>query len=184
VLDAAASPAPVTDAALGAGSPPSELLAARDSLAQGIICGPWALAFSFNWARHIVEQFELTSVPKSPVWLLGAANVDGNIIPVVDLATYLNPEASAAAMRSHLRGQQRLLVGGLTAQDAGDAVAFIFNHLPQQLRYKRSSKKIAGLPHKLQELCDGSATDAAGQLYLEVNPERLMDALSQELSTL
>jgi chemotaxis signal transduction protein len=159
--------------------------AAHERLAQGIVCGPWALAFSFNWARTIVEQFDLVAVPKAPLWLVGAANVDGNIVPVVDLALYVNPQALPEAMGGQGSAQRRLLVGGMGGGNAEEAVAIIFSHLPQQLRYQpRDIAGVAGLPARLRDICNAYAQDANGQMFLEIDSQRLTDAMAQELSVL
>ncbi len=152
------------------------------SLAQGIVCGPWALALSYTWARQIVENFELTAIPKSPAWLLGATNVEGNILPVVDLGVYFSPELGATSATPSV---ERLLVGGMTADGADDAVAIVFHALPQQLRYTPVPLDYANaLPAKLREVCDAVAQDKSGNNFLEINSERLMAALSDELSQL
>jgi chemotaxis signal transduction protein len=157
-------------------------LAPAQSLAQGVICGPWALALSYDWARQIIENFELTAIPKAPPWLLGATNVEGSILPVVDLGLYFSPELGAT---SATQTTQRLLVGGMTADSAEDAVAIAFHSLPQQLRYSASPLDYAGsLPPKLREVCDAVAHDASGNNFLEINSERLLAALSDELSQL
>jgi chemotaxis signal transduction protein len=151
-------------------------------LAQGILCGTWALAFPFDWARQIVDTFELSPVPKAPLWLLGAANVDGNILPVVDLNAYLSNNAPSAIR------QQRLLIGGLsgelsTADSTGDAIAIAFDGLPQQLGYDRRELTYAGaLPVRLRELCVGVGSNATGDEFLEIDAQRLFAALSDELS--
>jgi chemotaxis signal transduction protein len=177
----------VSDAALAFDLPPAATpsvrgaAAAGERLAQGIVCGPWAMAFSFEWARTIVEQYELVPVPKAPPWLAGAANVDGNIIPVIDLALYVNPEAQGVPVGAH----RRLLVGGLNADGAEEAVAVIFSQLPLQLRYLRQDLSgIAGLPARLRDICAGYALDASGQMFLEIDVDRLSEALAQELSAL
>lgn len=149
--------------------------------AQGIVCGSWALAFSFDWARQIVEDFDISAIPKAPPWLLGAANIEGSIIPVVDLAVYF----STVTVHSKAPPHQRLLVGGLIALGAEDAIAFIFNDLPQQLRYEVQELTYAGaLPSKLREVCDAVASDVSGQNYLEINIDKLLVALAEELSQL
>ena len=151
-------------------------------LAQGILCGSWALAFPFDWARQIVDQFELSPVPKSPGWLLGAANVDGNILPVIDLQAYL-----AGGLPTTMR-QQRLLIGGLSgaqssADTTGDAIAIAFEGLPQQLGYEPRELTYAGaLPPRLRELCTGVGSNAAGHEFLEIDAQRLLLALSDELA--
>ena len=151
-------------------------------LAQGILCGAWALAFPFDWARQIVDTFELSPVPKSPGWLLGAANVDGNILPVIDLNAYLSN-----SMPTSIR-QQRLLIGGISgalssADATGDAIAIAFEGLPQQLGYEKRELTYAGaLPPRLRELCIGVGSNAAGHEFLEIDAERLLAALSDELA--
>ncbi len=151
-------------------------------LAQGILCGAWALAFPFDWARQIADKFELSPIPKAPEWLLGGTNVDGNILPVVDLARYLG-----SAQVQNMARQQRLLIGGLShliSTDAtGDAIALMFEGLPQQLSYEpREISFAAALPPRLRELCSGVATNPAGQEFLEIDANRLMEALSDELA--
>ncbi len=151
-------------------------------LAQGILCGAWALAFPFDWARQIVDTFELSPVPKSPGWLLGAANVDGNILPVIDLNAYLSNSMSTSTR------QQRLLIGGISgalssADATGDAIAIAFEGLPQQLGYEKRELTYAGaLPPRLRELCIGVGSNAAGHEFLEIDAERLLAALSDELA--
>jgi chemotaxis signal transduction protein len=150
-------------------------------LAQGILCGSWALAFSFDWASQIVDEFELSPVPKAPLWLLGAANVDGNILPVVDLSAYLGLSTAASA------NKKRLLVGGMvsgsSAEGSADAIALAFEGLPQQLGYEGRELTYANaLPLRLRELCTGVGSNAAGHEFLEIDAKRLITALSDELA--
>jgi chemotaxis signal transduction protein len=150
-------------------------------LAQGIVCGSWALAFSFDWARQIVEEFELSPIPKAPSWLLGSANIEGNIVPVIDLGIYFSPTTANLQTPAN----QRLLVGGITAAGADDAVAFVFGGLPQQLNYESQTLTYGGaLPDKLHEVCDAVANDLSGRNFLEINVEKLMAVLADELSLL
>ena len=152
-------------------------------LAQGILSGAWALAFPFDWARQIVDTFELSPIPKAPEWLLGGTNVDGNILPVVDLARYLGSAQVQTAAR-----QQRLLIGGLSihqsgADSTGDAIAIAFEGLPQQLRYEPSPLTYASsLPERLREICVGVGSNAARQEFLEIDAARLVDILSEGLA--
>lgn len=150
-------------------------------LAQGILCGAWALALPFDWARQIVDEFELSPVPKAPPWLLGATNIDGNILPVVDLSVYLGLATASAPQR------QRLLIGGTidasSADSTGDAICLAFEGLPQQLGYERRELTYGGaLPPRLRELCVGVGSNAAGHEFLEIDAARLLAALSDELA--
>lgn len=129
-----------------------------------------------------MDTFELSPIPKAPPWLLGGTNVDGNILPVVDLSVYLGL-STASGLR-----QQRLLIGGLSAAQSsadttGDAIAIAFEGLPQQLGYETRELTYAGvLPHKLRELCTGLGNNAAGHEFLEIDAKRLHAALSDELA--
>jgi chemotaxis signal transduction protein len=150
-------------------------------LAQGIIVGAWALAFPFDWARQIVDDFELSPIPKAPPWLLGATNVDGNILPVVDLSVYLGVSTPSTA------NKPRLLIGGkmdhTSADSTGDAIAIAFEGLPQQLGYEPRELTYAGaLPPRLRELCIGVGSNATGHEFLEIDDQRLLSALSEELA--
>lgn len=150
-------------------------------LAQGIVCGQWALAFSFDWARQIEDHFELSAIPKAPNWLSGAANIAGSIVPVIDLARYFGHGIADTAHPS----RQRLLVGGLAGADAEEAIAFAFTGLPTQLKYLPEKLSYPGaLPLKLREVCDGVARDAGGRDFLEINIARLKATLADELSLL
>ncbi|NJM43116.1 MAG: hypothetical protein HC858_02355 [Brachymonas sp.] len=151
-------------------------------LAQGILCGAWALAFPFDWAKQIVDEYELTPIPKAPDWLVGGTNVDGNIVPVVNLAVYLGT-APAVPTTS----QPRLLIGGmadiLAADAAADSVALLFEGLPQQLNYEpQALTYAAALPPRLRELCGAVARNSQGQEFLEIDAVQLMAALSDELA--
>ena len=155
--------------------------AAVRKLAQGIQCGDFSLAFGFDWARQIVEQFELIPIPRAPSWVLGAVNVNGVIVPVVELSNYFSESPVPAQL---LRGQ-RLLVGGIRDEDAEGALAVVFSLTPAQLDYETSPwSDLSVLPMRLQEVCAGSATDDQGRSYIEINPMKLMDALSAELSVI
>ena len=148
-------------------------------LAQGVQCGDFLLAFHFQWARQIVEQFDLVPIPRAPSWMLGAVNVNGLIVPVVDLSNYFTHSTAPAQLQ---RGQ-RLLLGGLQAEDADNALAVVFTQTPTQLEYH--PQPIAtpdALPARLQEVCLSTAVDDQSRTYLEIDPTKLMDALSAELS--
>jgi chemotaxis signal transduction protein len=150
-------------------------------LAQGVQCGTLLLAFNFDWARQIVDQFELVPVPRAPSWILGAVNVNGLIVPVVDLANYFSGVGTPAQLA---RGQ-RLLIGGVQSEDADGALALAFSLTPVQLEYTpQPLADLQAMPVRLQEVCRGAAIDDQGRVFIEIDPERLMDALSAELSVI
>ena len=141
-------------------------------LAQAVECGPWPLAFPFTWARSIIEDYELSEVPHAPVWLLGAANVDGRVVPVIELALYLDPtwrpDPAATAM---------LLVGG----EGEDAAGIVFRGLPAIARAQPGTAPPAA-PPALAEFVAGTAGDGSGRHWVLVDAPALLDALSAELA--
>ena len=150
-------------------------------LAQGIVCGKLNLAFTFDWARQIVESYELVSIPRAPSWVLGAVNVNGAIVPVVDLFNYFS-ESNQPAQAER---DQRLLVGGIQAEDSEAALAVVFSQSAVQLEYATQPIGQSDvLPRRLLEVCRGIAQDDRGKQYLEIDSSKLMDALSIELSVI
>ena len=154
--------------------------AAPLQLAQGILCGELRLAFTFAWARQIVDEFDLVALPRAPGWVLGAVSINGSIVPVVDLSSYFTQSAQPAQPQ---RGQQ-LLVGGIQAEDAEAALAVVFSQTPVQLEYEPQPLNSASnaLMPRMLDVCSGTAADDQGNQYFQIDTERLMDALSVELS--
>jgi chemotaxis signal transduction protein len=105
--------------------------------AQGIQCGSLNVAFSFAWARSIVEDFSLTPIPNAPAWLLGAANIEGEIVPVFDLVLWVGAGASGLPSNAPGAGRTRLLVGGHGDKRA----AIIFSGSARMVRYAAGSQK-------------------------------------------
>ncbi|WKB51389.1 chemotaxis protein CheW [Eleftheria terrae] len=155
---------------------PSPSHAAADgpspALAQGVQCGPWWLAFPFSWARSIVEELQLSEVPHAPPWLAGAANVDGKVVPVFDLALYLDPELPPTTGPGALA-----LLGG-----EGEQVAAIaFRGLPAMAR-PQAGLEAPATPAALAEFVVGAATDEGGRAWALIDAAALMEALSAELA--
>jgi chemotaxis signal transduction protein len=155
---------------------------------QTITCGGWSLALNIQWANTIVDTFELVKIPRAPGWLIGAVNIDGSIIPVVDLSVYFVPNAAPMAIdRRH-----RILVGGKREEGAeggagNDGVfAILFSGLPMQIDYTRESMEAAVvIPERLRELCLGMAKSSAGgntgRAHFEMDTDRLVEFLSLSL---
>ena len=150
---------------------PGNLPAAEAERAQGIDCGGLAVALPYRWARQVVERFELSQVPRSPAWLAGAANVDGQVLPVIDLAAWAWPDRPPRA-----EGRERLLVGG----DGDQALALRFHGLPVLLRAADGAAP-ASMP--LTEFVIGSAQGGAdARAWPLLDMARLAQALGDQLS--
>lgn len=152
--------------------------AAETCTAQAIQCGPWSLALSFDWAHTIVDQFELVNIPNAPAWLIGAANLDGGIVPVVDLAAYVEPGQKTATTDQ----RRRLLLGGRTDGSNENAVAIVFSGLPFQIQHTREPLGAGmAIPDRLRDICRGSARSDSGRAHLDIDTHRLIDNLSMRL---
>ncbi len=152
-----------------------------EAMAQLIQCRGLPLAFSYEWVTQIVDQFDLVPVPKAPEWFVGAANIDGMIVPVVDLGRYFAPETKSEAIGR----QHRLLLGGRIGDSNEQALAILFSGLPFQIAYERAplasgSKmtQLPPLPESLAELCQGLAVQADGKLAYEICGNELVAVLS------
>jgi chemotaxis signal transduction protein len=122
--------------------------------AQAINCGGVAMALPFTWARAVVETFELSPAPNAPPWLVGAVNVDGHILPVLDVAAWLDASHTHAPDRN-----ARLLVGG----EGENQFALLFQGLPLMVRYAPEGRGDARAPDALAPYVLGSASQTGGQ---------------------
>jgi chemotaxis signal transduction protein len=155
---------------------------------QAIVCGDWSLTLNMQWANTIVDSFELVNIPRAPNWLIGAANIEGNIVPVVDLAVYFDPSMTPTVIGRH----HRIIVGGKREENAEGSVgndstfAILFSGLPMQIQYKREAIKAdTVLPERLRELSLGMAMQhigaAVSKPYFEMNTNRFIEFLSNSL---
>jgi chemotaxis signal transduction protein len=156
-LDAPAAPADAND-------PPTER-------AQAIRCGGRWIAFPYGWARSAVDQVQLSAVPGAPAWLAGAANIEGRIVPVVDLVAWATPGRFADAQAK----DARLLVGG----DGDDSVAVLFHGLPRLVGVTRRAAPNSPTDRLARYVVGRDPGDAD---TVAVDAAALVDALIEELA--
>lgn len=152
---------------------------------QAITCGGWSLALNMQWANTIVDTYELVKIPRAPNWLIGAVNIDGSIIPVVDLSVYFVPNAVPMAIDR----QHRILVGGKREEGTAEndcVFAILFKGLPMQIQYTREAMDVSHvIPERLRELSLGMAkstsTGSSQKTHFEMNTDRFVDFLSLSL---
>lgn len=82
----------------------------------GYRIGARRLASGFDEVLEILPLPQVTAVPGAQPWMLGLANVRGNLLPVVDLKQFLEGE------RTVLHDSQRML---LVRQSGGDVAVLI-----------------------------------------------------------
>jgi CheW-like domain len=160
VLDAAAADIAVPPAA---GHAPTER-------AQAVRCGERWIAFAAGWARSAIDLPPLAAVPGAPSWLAGGANIDGQIVPVIDLAAWLAPARPVPPASAAMR----LLVGG----QGGDAVAVLFHGLPRLVRVRRGGPSTSR--DRLTPFAVGA--DDNDDTTVAIDAPRWVEALIDELT--
>jgi twitching motility protein PilI len=96
----------------------------------GYRVGSTRLASGFDEVREILPLPPITQVPGAQPWMLGVANVRGNLLPIVDLKQFLEGE------RTVLHESQRVL---LVRQPGGD-VAVLIDELYGQRSFTEPQK--------------------------------------------
>lgn len=92
------------------------------------------LASGFDEVREILPLPQITPVPGAQPWMLGVANIRGNLLPIVDLKQFLEGE------RTVLHESQRVL---LVRQQGGD-VAVLIDELFGQRGFHEAQQLDAG----------------------------------------
>lgn len=142
--------------------------------AQGLTCGPWGITIPVGWGHRVVDEFEVVPLPGGAQWLAGIANIEGEIVPVVNLAAYL----SSGDPVEQPPERQRLLVGAGAADSEEDRLGILFSGLPRQLRYRPESiGNDDPLTPRLRTLCTGIARDDGGRAFYQIDAAKLFDAL-------
>ncbi|MGV8941884.1 MAG: chemotaxis protein CheW [Lysobacter sp.] len=119
----------------------------------GYRIGNRRLASGFDEVLEILPLPQVTPVPGARAWLLGLANVRGNLLPVVDLKQFLEGE------RTVLHEGQRML---LVRQPGGD-VAVMIDELFGQRSFNESQLEADGL--QTSGLADGRYTHFIDRVY-------------------
>lgn len=151
--------------------------AQQRKLFQGIRCGSLRIALPYGWAEAIVDSFELTNVPRAPAWLVGATNLTGRIVPVLDLSLLrVRSDALPLSRDKDSASTRRLLVGALDRDGGRERIALAFDGMPQQLEEADA--------HDLNPsnaLIEGFIEGAQGERFGKVNVERLLAELTDAI---
>ncbi len=108
----------------------------------GYRIGARRLASTFAEVVEILSLPQLTQVPGAQPWMLGLANVRGNLLPIVDLKQFLEGE------RTVMHEGHRIL---LVRQPGGD-VAVLIDELYGQRSF-HEQHQVA--PHEVEGLAEG-----------------------------
>lgn len=138
--------------------------------AQAVRCGTRAVAWPHGVARAALDHVELSAVPNAPAWLAGAANIEGRIVPVIDLVAWCEPgQQTDVGARD-----TRLLVLG----DGEETTALLFSGLPRLVRIGRPSS--LPLDDPLARVSMGTAEDDPHTVVID--HRALLDTLAAEVA--
>jgi chemotaxis signal transduction protein len=160
-------------------APLDEDAAAGTYSAYQIGCGPWQLAVDAQWTTNLLDNYGLQPIPRAPQWLAGCTNVDGILVPVIDLLLLLDPAtASARGVGQKLR----LLLGSHSPGDNEEAIGLLFTGLPRLLTFARTA-----LPANLQappllcQMARGLALAPDGQAAIALDTRHVIDHCISQL---
>jgi chemotaxis signal transduction protein len=139
--------------------------------AQAVRCGERWIALPYGWARGAFDAGALSAVPGAPAWLAGAANVEGRIVPVLDLLAWSEPGRAVDAQAR----DARLLIGG----DGDESVALLFTGMPRLVSVARRTLAARADDRLAPYLVGGDPLDAE---IVALDAPRLVDALIDELA--
>lgn len=144
-----------------------------------IACGPWLLAVDSQWTSGILDSYVLHPIPRAPAWLVGYTNVDGILVPVVDLFHLLDP---AAVRVGHVDSEVSILLGSHSPGDNEEAIGLLFTGLPDQLSYTRIPLPPSfAAPPLLCRMALGLAEAPDGRMAIELDTNRLIDHCISQL---
>ena len=99
----------------------------------GFRVGSRLLLSGIDEINELLAVPTLTTVPGTQPWLLGVANVRGNLVPVVDMARFLFGERTQSSDRSRL----------LVVRQGGGNVALLVDEVLGQRTVDREQRKLA-----------------------------------------
>ena len=120
----------------------------------GFRIGARRLAAGFDEVVEILPMPQVTPVPGAAPWMLGVANVRGNLLPIVDLKQFLEGE------RTVLHEGQRVLI---VRQPGGD-VAVTIDELFGQRSFVET-QRLDGEAIREQALAEGRYTHFVERAY-------------------
>jgi chemotaxis signal transduction protein len=144
-------------------------------------CGPWLLAVDALWTTGILDNYVLQPIPRAPRWLIGCTNVDGLLVPVIDLFILLNPNVVLGPRIEH---NARILLGTQSPASNEEAIGLLFTGLPERLGFTRITlPDTLQLPPLLGQLARGLAHTPDGRTTIELDTQHLIDHCISQLDT-
>jgi chemotaxis signal transduction protein len=144
---------------------------ASGEIRQGFRVGELQFMVRYEDASELAEVPHTHRVPNAPDWFCGLANLQGQLIPVFDLAAYFGVDPDPQA--------KRML---LVLSRAKDATGVLIDGLPERLRCAEVEYTDASVaPERLVPHLHGIAI-IDDRLWFDLNPHSLLDAIEQSLT--
>lgn len=139
---------------------------------QGILVSNLRLFVRFDQASEVSEMTRIFRLPGTPKWVCGLANLHGNLVPVLDIASFFNlpNEASEKTM---------LLVLG----HEENALAVTVNGIPERLRFNENDRIPAPLIGEYLQPYVPGAFARGNDIWLELEHEKLLKTLAISLAS-
>ena len=140
-------------------------------LREGFRIGYLGLMIRYEKGSELIDLPQVFALPNAPGWFSGIANLHGTLIPVFDLARYLDVEHLPAA-------KPMLLVLGHGIEAAG----VVIDGMPVRLRFD-AADRAEGAP--IPMALDGCVTDtywAGEQTWMDLHVDALLNRLIDELA--
>ncbi|QTD45414.1 chemotaxis protein CheW [Ottowia testudinis] len=187
-----ASPSPIEwERSPEAGSTALDRSALRAGIAageqrQGFRIGGLCLMMGYQDGSQLTDIPELYYLPNAPTWFMGMANLNGNMVPVFDLADYLGLERSARAVTNPdpaaLAGApaKRML---LVLAHGPNATGVVIDAMPERLHLSGQQQVAMELapPLLLPHLRDALLID--GRVWFDLQKDSLLDALESDMQS-
>jgi chemotaxis signal transduction protein len=149
-------------------SPAQTTRLASDEIRQGFRVGDLRFMIRYEDASELAEVPHIHRVPNGPDWFCGLANLQGQLIPVFDLAAYFGVEAD-------LQAKRMLLV----LSRAKNATGVLIDGLPERLRCSEYTDASVAPERYIPHLHSIGIIDE--RLWFDLNPNALLDAIEQSL---
>ena len=127
------------------------------------------IGFIYNTDLHseVINSIPISPIPNTPPWMHGLINLRGSLVPVFDLAKYLQLEIK--------NNKNKLLL----ILDKGEhAVAVMINEYPQLLKNLNKSSEIPSLPSEIQH-CVISVFEEEQLVWYEIDKTNFFTTLGK-----
>lgn len=146
-------------------------MTAGPQIRQGIQVGGLHLMVRYGDGSELLELQPIHRLPNAPRWVLGMTNLHGALVPVFDLARWLD------AAQSSFMSRMLLVLG-----HGADAAAIVIDGLPERLRWTELLQPESGIvPNALRGRIDGVHPDG-DRLWFDLRVPDLLHHLETELS--